>query len=70
MRTFLTAVAIAAGAATVALPAAPASAYCDTLTSAVTGGCSNPCTVTAHAYQTADERAKDLLPDVEFLCYA
>jgi hypothetical protein len=44
MRTRLALLGLIAAAAT-ALPAAPAQAYCDPVTSSVTGGCSNPCTV-------------------------
>ena len=70
MRKIIATAALGAGVALSVLPAAPASAYCDTLTSAITGGCSNPCTVTARAYYTADDIALDLLPDVEFICLA
>jgi len=70
MRKIIAIAALGAGVALSVLPAAPASAYCDNITSAITGGCSNPCTITAGAYYTADRVARDLLPDVEFICFA
>ncbi|HEX8003520.1 MAG TPA: hypothetical protein VF519_12570 [Mycobacteriales bacterium] len=70
MRKPLVAGLLGAGIALTLLPTAPASAYCDSLTYALTGHCSNPCTITASAYYTADRVAKDLLPDVQFICLA
>lgn len=76
MRKLLVTAALGVGLSATLLPVAPASAYCDPLTTAVSRlvwggtGCSNPCTLAGHAYYTADDRAKDLLPDVEFICYA
>lgn len=48
--------------------AAPAAAYCDQLIYELTGRCDNGCTLTARTYHTLDDRARDLLPDVEFIC--
>ena len=68
MRRKLAAAALIAGAA--ALPAPPANAYCDPVLSAVVGGCTNGCGVTAGVYDRADAAAKDRLPDSNdlFLC--
>jgi hypothetical protein len=70
MRKTLALASLGVAVTTALLPATPASAYCDVVTSAVLGGCSNPCTVVARAYYTADDLARDLLPDVQFICLA
>lgn len=76
MRKLLVTAALGAGLSATLLPVAPASAYCDAVSTAVAhlvwggSGCSNPCTLTARAYYTADDAAKDLLPDAQFICYA
>jgi hypothetical protein len=57
MRTRLALLGLVAGLAA-ALPAAPASAYCDPVTSAVTGGCSNPCTVVNAALHRVSDQIK------------
>ena len=45
MRGRLAAAALVAGTALAVLPAAPASAYCDPVLYAVTGGCTNVCKI-------------------------
>lgn len=45
MRAPLAVLALAAGTAFAAVPAAPASAYCEPVIYAVTGGCTNLCKV-------------------------
>jgi hypothetical protein len=70
VRTLLAAGTLGAALLTALVPAAPATAYCDSLTSIVTGGCSNPCTVAAYAYDTAHDRSRGVLPEAEFICFA
>lgn len=70
MRARLIASALVAGTAFLALPAAPAQAYCDAAIYALTGKCANGCTIAASAYRTADSTARDALPDVQFICFA
>jgi hypothetical protein len=69
VRKTLAAAALAAGVAATLAPA-PATAYCDTLTYALTGMCGNPCTVTATAYDTARNVSRGTLPPVQFVCFA
>ena len=70
MRRRLAAGALVAGSAFLALPAAPAQAYCNAALYAVTGTCTNECYIAAGAYRTADRTAGDALPDVQFICFA
>lgn len=69
MRKILVTAALTAGVALTLLPAAPASAYCDPLTSSLIGRCTNPCYLVAGAYEAAEDRVR-LLPDLEFICFA
>jgi hypothetical protein len=62
MRTRLALLGLVAAAAAV-LPVAPAQAYCDPLTSAVVGHCTNPCYVVGGV-------VKRVAPDVETNCFA
>ncbi len=68
MRKLLATAALGAAIAATALPVTSASAYCDPLLQALTGRCSNGCTVTAAAYNRADQAVKDKLPDAPFDC--
>jgi hypothetical protein len=69
MRRRLALAALGTGIAATLLPVTSASAYCDPVTSSVTGHCTNPCTAVGGAYQTADRKAGDRLPDVVFICF-
>lgn len=70
MRKTLAVAALGIGLSLSVLPTTSASAYCDAVIYAVTGRCANGCTLVASGYHTADRTAKDLLPDVEFICMA
>lgn len=70
MRKPLAIAALAVGIGAAVLPTSSASAYCDPVLYAATGKCANACTIAASAYRTADDRAKDALPDDPFLCFA
>lgn len=68
MRKTLSVAALVAGLGAGVLPVQSASAYCDPLFEALTGRCSNECTVTAAAYDRADKAVDDTLPDTPFEC--
>jgi hypothetical protein len=62
MRTRLVLLGLVAAAAA-ALPASPAQAYCDPVTSAVVGHCTNPCYLVGGV-------VKRVVPEVETNCLA
>ncbi|MDQ1713251.1 MAG: hypothetical protein QOE45_2701 [Frankiaceae bacterium] len=64
------ALAVLAATVALALPAAPASAVCEPLTSRLLGRCSNPCYLVPGVYDSVNHATHDRLPALVAECQA